>query len=111
MSPVSRPAVFRDVERDRIHAVVPAALRDALPAKSLLPERATVVVFASDSRDVVTLRQARKVLAEVGGGPGVVTVMVGATEEADAAFRAAGAIVARRGGFFWTEGTRKRQRS
>ena len=60
--------------------------------------------FPSDERSVVTLRQARKALSEL--GPDVshaVAVAMGLTDEADAELRGHGVIVARVGSFFWTE--------
>src|SRR4051794_9072202 len=101
---MSHYAILRDVERGHLHAAVPARLRVALPSMSLLPERLAVVVFPSDERSVVTLRQARKALAELGTDVShAIAVAMGFTEEADAELRRHGVTVARVGGFFWTE--------
>ena len=70
-----------------------------------------MVVFGSDERDVVTLRHARKALAEITrrGSSGMVVTM-GLTTEADAELRGAGVIVARSGGFAWTEDSYRQRR-
>jgi hypothetical protein len=101
---MARFEIHRAVDRERLHTVVPPRLRVALPSMSVVPERLALVVFGSDERDVVTLRQAEKALWRLGPDASAALVLaMGMTDEADAALRRAGVIVARVGGYSWTE--------